>query len=79
MSRRHEVAECAFSALVVVLVALAMAWLDAPARRASPTGLQITVTADRAEDLRSCQQQRGPQASVVYLPDGQHRCTGGPQ
>jgi len=50
--------------------------LDAEPYPAAPDvdHVALAVAASQAADLDECRRQHG-EASVVYLPDGQHRCT----
>jgi hypothetical protein len=69
---------------VACLIAAALSWLgpmflDGGPTYSSygyvaPTGSDITAAAERQADVAFCQQLHGPNATALYLPDGQHRC-----
>lgn len=66
--------------ILTCLAAATLSWmgpaLDASEdARSRPTGLELTLAAERAGDLEACRRSNGPHSTPAYLPDGQHRCS----
>jgi hypothetical protein len=83
MNARHPAALVAWFASMAV--ALALSWLRAYEEAPTYSSFGYVepvanldrdpVEESRLADLRVCMDLHGPNVAVVYLPDGQHRCT----